>query len=164
MPPIGCIRLAKYGEEGIAYMIGEGEFSDRTKFPFPTIVITDLKMSDGDGFDVLEFMQANPEWSVVPRIMFSSSGNDDDVRTAYALGVSAFHVKPASANHYGETLKSILRYWATTEVPPVDANGRLLTTKSHGRLGQRYPQVEGGKAMRRPRKPNESGIIRPSTG
>lgn len=152
-PPIGSLYLAKYGDEAISYMIGEGVFADRAKFPFPTIVITDLKMVDGDGFHVLEFMQGNPEWSVVPRIMLSSSNDDDDVRTAFKLGVSAFHIKPAGPKELAEILRSILRYWATSEVPPVDITGRLLVTKSVGRLGARYPQAAGGKAMKRPKKP-----------
>jgi CheY-like chemotaxis protein len=63
------VHLANSGHEAIAYMMGEGEFSDRARHPFPTIVITDLNMPDGDGFDVLDFMRHNPEWNVVPRIM-----------------------------------------------------------------------------------------------
>ncbi len=88
------VHLANSGREGIAFMAGNGEFSDRARHPFPTIVITDLNMPDGDGFDVLQFMQHNPEWGVIPRIMVSSSEDDDDVRTAYFLGASAYHVKP----------------------------------------------------------------------
>lgn len=43
-------------------------------------------MADGDGFHVLEFLENNPAWNVVPRLMFSNSAHDDDVRTAYMLG------------------------------------------------------------------------------
>lgn len=93
---VGSVHLARSGNEAISYLMGEGEFADRRKFPFPTIVITDLGMN-GDGFDILEFLQGNPAWSVVPAIMYSASDDDDDVRTAFALGVSAYHVKPVRA-------------------------------------------------------------------
>ncbi len=80
------VNVVNSGDEAIAYMMGEGEFADRSKHPFPSCVITDLNMSQDDGFDVLEFMQANPSWNVVPRVLISLSDDDDDVRTAFLLG------------------------------------------------------------------------------
>lgn len=82
----GAINLVNSGNDAIAYMIGEKQYADRQKYPFPTLVITDLNMEDGDGFDVLEFLQHNPEWSIIPRIVYSSSNDHDDVRTAFFLG------------------------------------------------------------------------------
>lgn len=150
LPTGSSVHLTRSGNDAISYMIGEGVYSDRSAYPFPTLVITDLNMPDGDGFDVLEFLQQNPEWSVVPRIMFSSSDNDDDVRTAFGLGVSAYHIKPAGNEKLAECMRSILEYWASCEVPPIDEAGRLLITNSKGRLGARYPQAKGAPAMKRP--------------
>ena len=139
------------GDEAVAYMIGEGKFADRDKFPFPTLIITDLNMEQGDGFDVLEFLAHNPAWSVVPRIMFSGSAHDDDVRTAYALGASAYHVKSSSAAEIKQRIRSIIEYWASSEVPPVDKSGRVLPTESRYRKGSRYPKpVAAGARMERP--------------
>lgn len=129
-------------QQAIAYLIGEGEFADRRRHPFPTLVITDLNMPEGDGFELLEFIQANPGWSVVPRILLSSSSDDDDIRTAYLLGASAYHVKPSPGPATESRMRSIVEYWTSCEVPPVDANGRILETKSEGRLGARYPQPQ----------------------
>jgi CheY-like chemotaxis protein len=150
LPPGSTVHLAGGGHHAIAYMIGERQFSDREAFPFPTLIITDLNMPDGDGFDVLEFLQGNPEWGVVPRIMFSSSENDDDVRTAFLLGVSAYHVKPTGSSAMIECMQSILDYWSSSKIPPVDENGKLLITSSAGRRGARYPQLRRGGPMRRP--------------
>lgn len=144
------VNVVASGDEAIAYMIGEGKFADRKEFPFPSLVITDLNMEDGDGFDVLEFMQANPGWSVVPRIVYSSSDDDDDVRTSFMLGASAYHQKPGQTEGTEKLLREILEYWASSHVPPVDETGRLLVTKNVGRRGGRYPQITGGKLMTRP--------------
>jgi CheY-like chemotaxis protein len=144
------LKLVGSGDEAIAYFIGEGKFSDRAAYPFPTLVLLDLNMDQGDGFDVLEFLQNNPAWSVVPRIIFTTSDDDDDVRTAYALGASVYHRKPTNPADLEKLMREILGYWAMSEVPPVDEKGRLLITKSVGRRGARYPQGKGGEAMRRP--------------
>ncbi len=138
------------GDEAIAYMIGEDKFADRKNFPFPSLVITDLNMDHGDGFDVLEFMQGNPAWSVLPRIIYSSSDDDDDVRTSFLLGASAYHKKATNGEKVEKLLCEILAYWSTSHVPPVDETGRVLTTNSYGRRGERYPQPKGGNVMKRP--------------
>ena len=52
----GPIYLASDGAEAIAYMMGEGKFSQRGKYAYPTFVMTDLKMPHVDGFGVLEFL------------------------------------------------------------------------------------------------------------
>ena len=49
------IHLIGSGNEAIVYLKDEGRFADRKKFQFPRYIITDLKMPDGDGFDVLNF-------------------------------------------------------------------------------------------------------------
>jgi CheY-like chemotaxis protein len=49
------VQLAANGEEAIAYLKGEGPFANRKKFEFPSYILTDLQMSPGDGFHLLEF-------------------------------------------------------------------------------------------------------------
>jgi CheY-like chemotaxis protein len=151
MPQGGTLNCASSGNEAVAYMIGEGQFADRTRYPFPTLLITDLNMADGDGLAVLAFMHGNPGWSVVPRIVFSSSDNEDDVRTAFLLGASAYHLKSVDPRHNETCLSGILRYWATSLVPPVDEQGRLLVTAIAGTRGERFPPPpDSGERMQRP--------------
>lgn len=144
------VNLVNSGNEAIRYMIGEGPYADRETHPFPSLVVTDLKMPDGDGFDVLEFLQSNPAWSVVPRVVLSSSDDDDDVRTAFMLGASAYHHKPANVLKLVECMRDMLAYWLTSEVPPVDESGRVLVTSSTDRLGARYPRPAAAARMKRP--------------
>jgi CheY-like chemotaxis protein len=149
LSPASAVLLLSSGEEAIHYLAGEGKYSDRAIFPFPTIVITDLNMPDGDGFDILEFLQANVAWSVVPRIMFSASDDEDDIRTAFLLGASAYHLKPILGISREQCMRAIVEYWSTCEIPSVDVNGRMVTTSCTGRLGARYPQPKGGETMSR---------------
>jgi CheY-like chemotaxis protein len=151
LPAESTVHAAHSGDEAIAYMIGEGKFADRQLHPFPSLIITDLRMEHGDGFDVLEFLQNNPAWNVVPRLMFSTSADPDDVRTAYMLGASAYHVKPLSHANMERRMRAIVEYWAGSEVPPVDRTGRVLPTNSAGKMGARFPKpAPGGAEMERP--------------
>ena len=105
------VHLLPSGNEALAYLKGEGKYEDRTKFQFPSYIITDLKMPFGDGFEVLNFLQENPALSVIPVVMISASDDTDDIRQAYR---------------------------SACEVPPVDDEGCALITDSKGKLGARF--------------------------
>ena len=126
------------GNEAIAYLEGKGKFGDRSKFEFPSYIITDLGMSDGDGFAVLEFLKNNPALSVIPVVMLSSSDDPDDVRHAYLLGASSFLTKPAFTKQLRELVRRIHDYWSDCEVPEVDVDGYAVETSSKGKRGERF--------------------------
>lgn len=45
------VHASPNGEDAIAYMQGSGESKDQSKFPFPSVLITDLKMPRKGGLD-----------------------------------------------------------------------------------------------------------------
>ena len=134
------IQVVADGAEAIAYMMGEGKYADREKYAYPTFVITDLKMPKSDGFAVLEFLKNNPEWKVIPTIVLSASADVDDIKKAYMLGASSYHVKPQTTEALRNQLAVINAYWMTCQVPEVDITGKQLHTNSQGKLGERFPQ------------------------
>ncbi|MES2695260.1 MAG: response regulator [Verrucomicrobiota bacterium] len=131
------------GAEAIAYMMGEGRFSDRKKYEYPTFVMTDLKMPRADGFAVLQHLKGNPEWAIIPTVVFSSSADLDDIKKSYMLGASSYHIKPHSMSELREHLDILHKYWMTCETPEVDRSGRQLHTDSGGKLGDRFAQATG---------------------
>jgi CheY-like chemotaxis protein len=133
------------GRQAIAYMMGEGEFADRAKFAYPTFVLTDLHMSDGDGFSILEFLKTNPEWAIIPTIVLSHSANLDDIKSSYLLGASSYHIKPDSLTRMTQLILILHAYWMTCEVPEVDLTGRQLATDDRGRLSERFKRSRPAK-------------------
>ena len=134
------IHMVHDGQEAIAYMMGEGKYSDRDAYAYPTFITTDLKMPGLDGFAVLEHLKNNPEWAVIPTVVLTSSRDPDDIKKAYMLGASSYHVKPSASAELRQLLQRIHDYWMTCEVPEVDRSGRQLRTNSKGKLGERFAQ------------------------
>jgi CheY-like chemotaxis protein len=134
------IHTINGGREAIAYMKGEGKFSDRRLYAYPTFITTDLKMPGADGFAVLEHLKNHPEWSVIPTIVLTASRDLDDIKKAYMLGASSYHLKPSSPEELRRQLQVLHDYWLTCEVPEVDSTGRQLRTDSEGKLGERFEQ------------------------
>jgi CheY-like chemotaxis protein len=139
---LNSIQCVNCGEEAVRYLKGEGKFRDRSCFAYPSFITTDLKMPNGDGFSVLQYLKSNPEWAVIPTCVLSASADPDDIKKSYMLGASCYHVKPSS---YGDLLKMmsiLLDYWMLCEVPEVDVTGKQIKTQSRGKLGQRILQAD----------------------
>lgn len=132
------IHTVSSGYEAIAYLSGDGKFSDRAAYVYPDFVITDLKMPDGDGFAVLEHLKKNPNWAVIPTVVLSGSQDNDDIKKAYLLGASAYHVKPSSPLALRALVKALHDYWLMCDVPQIDGTGRQIETDSAHKLGERY--------------------------
>src|SRR6185503_1446907 len=113
------LRMVGHGAEAIAYLNGEGEFADRDKFPFPSCIVTDLKMPIMDGLTVLEHLKANPQWCIIPVVVLSASQDTDDIKRAYMGGASSYFCKPPDLLGLKELLRKFDEYWSECEVPEV---------------------------------------------
>lgn len=135
-----ALQSVNDGLQAIAYLMGEGIYSDRIQYPYPSFIITDLKMPGADGFDVLEHLKANPAWAIIPTVVLTGSADPDDIRTAYRLGASSYHVKPADLRGLNNQLKILHDYWMTCKVPAVDRSGKQLHTVPKDKLSAaRFP-------------------------
>lgn len=120
----GVIRLCSSGSSAIRYLQGAEIFADRQRYPYPAIVITDLKMPSGDGFSVLEHLKQDPEFAIIPVLVLSNSADEDDVKRAYRMGASSFIRKPVDYAALGEALRVFYQFWRICKIPRVDGLGR----------------------------------------
>jgi CheY-like chemotaxis protein len=84
------------GSIAIAWLAGEGVYADRDLFPIPSLIITDLKMSELGGFAVLRYVRDNPKLRHIPVIVHSSSKLSVDIDMARTLGATEYIVKDSS--------------------------------------------------------------------
>jgi CheY-like chemotaxis protein len=130
------IHLLSDGDEAIAYLNGEEPYSDRSKFAFPSFVITDLKMKRVNGFQLIRHLKGNIEWAVIPTIVLSGSGDTHDIKQSYFFGANSFFMKPMSPDDLSALLKRLYDYWVCVEVPQTDLTGKMLPTASSGKLSE----------------------------
>lgn len=116
---INRFHLVRDGQEAIDYLQARGKYSDRGKFPFPTLFITDLKMPRLNGLEVLKWIREHNHCGVIPTLLFSASQQDSDVKTAYGLGANTYLQKPSSFDELIRMLKLVLDYWTMSVVPTV---------------------------------------------
>jgi two-component system response regulator len=109
---------AKDGYAGLNYIFGDGQYSDRHKFPVPNIVFLDVKMLGIDGFAVLGRIRSVPKTKSLPVIMLSNSDLASDVQAAYLSGANAFHRKPGTYRALVDLLRTILTPWKDVNFRP----------------------------------------------
>src|SRR5947207_8557869 len=88
------MHIAQNGEEAIRYLAGDGKYADRRAYPIPCCVFLDLKMPFLSGFEVLEWVRAQPAFSDLPVIVLTSSNEERDRERAFQLGAKGYLIKP----------------------------------------------------------------------
>jgi CheY-like chemotaxis protein len=111
------LRVVTDGQKAIEYLSGEDDYADRSAFPFPGLVIVDLKMPGVTGFHVIEWMRNNERTRLTPIIVLSSSSLPSDINRAYQLGANAYMVKPADHVSLDRLFQPIGDFWLASEGP-----------------------------------------------
>lgn len=91
-PRLALVGEVCDGEEAISYLSGGAGFSDREKFPFPDVVLLDLKMPKKTGYDVLAWLRTQSFDKLVV-IVVSGSFLPEDISRSLALGATSYHRK-----------------------------------------------------------------------
>ena len=114
--------ICKDGAEAMAYLKGEEKFADRVKYPFPRVLITDLKMPKCSGIDLLQWLHDHPECNLIPKIVLSASAQPSDVKLAYQLGVNCYFRKPSTFDKLVNLVKVAQAFWSEAELPELPKN------------------------------------------
>jgi CheY-like chemotaxis protein len=111
------IRLSTVasGEEAVQYLEGHEPYSRRESFPFPDLIISDLKMPRMSGIELLAEVRAR--WGSLPFVMFSNSGVQEDVDLAYRAGANSYLTKPADFDGLVQLFGALYGYWSRCEQP-----------------------------------------------
>lgn len=107
------ILIARDGEEAL-------DFLPRweTDEPLPAVILLDLKLPKVDGLEVLRQLKEHPRFRRIPVVVLTSSAEDRDMDSAYALGVNSYIVKPVSFERFMEVAEHIELYWCVLNRKP----------------------------------------------
>lgn len=122
------------GRAAIAYLAGEREFADRTRFPMPWLIFLDLKLPYKSGIEVLEFIRGKPELQKINVVVVTSSEDDKDMKRTTELGVNAYLLKPPTAY----VLQKLFASPQLLYVPESAGEGSKTATRKFARNPWRY--------------------------
>ena len=109
------LQHAADGDQAIAYLNGADAFADREEYPFPDLVLLDLKLPRLDGFEVLQWIRDNPATTSVPVVVLAGSSFRADIRRALELGANSYAAKPARFEELQVLIDQIADVWLARE-------------------------------------------------
>jgi CheY-like chemotaxis protein len=107
------VHTAVDGSEAMAYLEGAGIYGDRGHYPFPDLVILDLKMPLVNGFEFLAWRRRSPQFAHIPVVVLSGSGRGDDAAQASSMGAAHYLTKPNSLEELARVLSGTVGLWVT---------------------------------------------------
>lgn len=115
---VNPVEVIEDGEAAIAYLEGKPPFDDRKRFPLPVLMLLDLKLPKRDGFEVVQWVRAQPNLRRLPVVVLTSSNQTPDINRAYDLGANSYLVKPVGSDALVDMLKTVKLYWLITNNGP----------------------------------------------
>ncbi len=89
------VRILASGEDLVSYLQGGGLYADRSRYPYPGLVLLDLQMPKMNGLDVLQWLLGHPEHADLPVVVLSGWYElSREVTRACQLGALSFLPKP----------------------------------------------------------------------
>lgn len=75
----------------------------------PALVLLDAMLPYADGFEIVRFIRARPEWAAVPVVMLTAKTMENDIVRALDAGANDYVLKPFQPNELLARIRRFLR-------------------------------------------------------
>jgi chemotaxis family two-component system response regulator Rcp1 len=79
--------------------------------PSPDLILLDLNLPGLDGREVLAKIKKDRVLGIIPVIVFTTSGTQQDIDKAYELRANCYITKPLDVSVFFQTVKAISNFW-----------------------------------------------------
>jgi CheY-like chemotaxis protein len=84
----------------------------------PDLVLLDLNLPGLDGCQVLTAIKSDVDLRMIPVVILTTSGREEDVHETYLAGANTFIRKPDEYPRYRELVSTLRLYWSETAMRP----------------------------------------------
>jgi len=78
--------------------------------PMPDVVLLDVGLPDGDGFEILVGIRRHPKLALLPVVMLTVLSDPADIRKGLELGADGYITKPYSKTILADTIGTVLKH------------------------------------------------------
>jgi two-component system response regulator len=112
------VIVVRDGAEALDYLFGAGQYLERDMTIMPTIILLDLKLPKLDGLEVLQRLRAHPRTKLLPVVILTTSGEEQDIVQGYHLGANSYLRKPVDFMKFIVAIEQLGLYWLVLNEPP----------------------------------------------
>jgi len=104
---------------GNANLFNGGKYADKSKYPYPGLILLDIKLPGIDGIEVLQKIKQDLNLRKIPVIMLTTSEREEDIAKSYDYHANSYLTKPVGFKEFEEKIGQIDFYWMILNRPPV---------------------------------------------
>jgi len=94
------VRVADSVKAFLQAMLDEGA---------PDLLLLDVSLPDGDGFEVLQKLRRHPSYASLPVVMLTAKNEPEDIGRGLVLGADGYVTKPYTRNILADVIGRVLR-------------------------------------------------------
>jgi two-component system, chemotaxis family, response regulator Rcp1 len=102
------LTVIEDGESAMKFLFRKPPYE---KAPRPDLILLDLNLPRKDGREILQEVKADPELSVIPVVVLTSSEADKDIMASYVSHANCYIKKPLDFDKFVEVVKGIEDFW-----------------------------------------------------
>jgi CheY-like chemotaxis protein len=104
---MSMLVLNSQGFTAVAARCGDLGYADACERR-PDVIITDLAMPDGDGWEMVQRLSADPRTKDIPVVMLTACATEAVRQRAQTEGVAAFFFKPCAPDVLADELRRLI--------------------------------------------------------
>lgn len=113
------LTVVSDGVEAMEYVRGEGRYAGSER---PDLILLDLNLPRKSGAEVLAEIKSDPELSLIPVVVLTTSQSEEDVISSYKSHANAYITKPVDFDRFGEIVHQIDDFFiGIVKLPPKTA-------------------------------------------
>lgn len=121
---IGHVVRVSDGVEALAYL---SECKRKSKLDLPQVILLDLKLPKKDGHEVLAEIKEDALLRMIPVIILTTSGVEQDKVRAYEHHANSYLVKPVDIAAFRRMIEDLSFYWGMWNRFPQRGEGSWKT-------------------------------------
>ena len=106
---MSLIVLRSQGFSAMAAVGGESGFVCASEQQ-PDVIVTDLAMPDGDGWEFVQRLASDARTKHIPVVMLTAHESESDKKTGFSVGATQYLTKPFGPLELIDTIRGILAH------------------------------------------------------
>ncbi len=106
------------GEETLDYLFATGKYAQRNMDQLPKVLLLDLKMPKIGGLEVLKKIKSDERTKIIPVVLLTSSGEENDIKDSYKFGANSYIIKPVAFEDFVKAVSATVSYWLSINQSP----------------------------------------------
>jgi CheY-like chemotaxis protein len=104
-------------QETVAFLKADPPFEKARALPRPNVIVIDFLQSRTGVSELLLWLQNNPNYKLLGKVVLTASSDPEEIATAYSLGANAVVARPSTSDERMELFRAVCNFWSLSERP-----------------------------------------------